>query len=90
MEADLVYFRRRSAEEARAAGRALDVRVRDVHLDLSRRYQERAAELEARQLDPRGRRQTLTKLSGIQARQFLNEQRKFFGNHKLSTKVKRV
>lgn len=51
MEADLVYFRRRSAEEVRAAGRALDVRVRAVHLDLARRYQERAAELEAQQLD---------------------------------------
>ena len=50
MEPDRVYYRRRSAEEERAAAQALDVRVRDVHLDLARRYKERAAELEAQRL----------------------------------------
>ncbi|HEV2594276.1 MAG TPA: hypothetical protein VGU01_03655 [Sphingomicrobium sp.] len=51
MEADLDYYRRRTAEEARAAGQARDVRVRDVHLDLARLYEERAAQIEAQRLD---------------------------------------
>jgi len=51
MEADLVYYRRRAAEEARAAGQANDIRVREVHLDLARRYQERAADLEVQRVD---------------------------------------
>jgi hypothetical protein len=47
MEADLVYYRRRSTEEGAAAVAALDSRVRLVHLDLARRYDERIAEREA-------------------------------------------
>jgi hypothetical protein len=51
MESDLVYYRRRSREEAEAARQALDSRVRDVHLELARRYSERAAELQPGQGD---------------------------------------
>jgi hypothetical protein len=47
MEADLAYYRRRSAAEANAAAAALDPVVRDVHLELVRRYAERVATLEA-------------------------------------------
>jgi hypothetical protein len=47
MEADLAYYRRRSAEEAAAAATALDAKVRSIHLELGRRYAERIAELEA-------------------------------------------
>jgi hypothetical protein len=46
MEADLVYYRRRSAEESLAAAAALDTRVRRVHLDLAQRYLDRVAALE--------------------------------------------
>jgi hypothetical protein len=46
MEADLVYYRRRSAQEAQAAAAALDYRVRQVHLDLSKRYTDRIAAIE--------------------------------------------
>jgi hypothetical protein len=45
METDLVYYRRRSAEEKAAAKAALDPRVRRVHVDLARRYDERIAAL---------------------------------------------
>ncbi len=47
MEANLAYYRRRSAAEANAAAAALDPAVRDVHLELVRRYAERVAALEA-------------------------------------------
>ena len=51
MEADLVYYRRRSDEEAKAARRALDPRVRDVHLALADGYAQRVLELEKRRAD---------------------------------------
>ena len=47
MELDLVYYRRRAAEEAAAAAAAEHVRVRQVHLELARRYEEHVALLEA-------------------------------------------
>jgi len=47
MERDLVYYQRRSAEEARAAAAASDSRVRQVHLDLAKRYEERVTAIEA-------------------------------------------
>ena len=43
MEADLVYYRRRSAEEKSAAAAALHSKVRAVHVELARRYDERIA-----------------------------------------------
>jgi hypothetical protein len=46
MEADLVYYRRRFAEESQAAAAALDSRAQQVHLELARRYSERIAALE--------------------------------------------
>ncbi|HEX8938344.1 MAG TPA: hypothetical protein VF776_08755 [Sphingomicrobium sp.] len=49
MEADLVYYRRRSAEERTAAAAARDQRVRGVHLDLAMRYDERIVALTAKQ-----------------------------------------
>jgi hypothetical protein len=47
MEADLIYFRRRSVQEAAAAAGARDAKVRAVHLELARRYDERVAALAA-------------------------------------------
>lgn len=41
MEADLVYYRRRSVEEKTAAAASSVPRVRAVHLELARRYDER-------------------------------------------------
>jgi hypothetical protein len=49
MEADLVYYRRRSAEERAKAAAACDKRVRAVHLDLAVRYDERVVALAAEQ-----------------------------------------
>jgi hypothetical protein len=46
MESDLVYFRRRAAEEAAAAAAAEHMKVKQVHLELARRYSERVAVLE--------------------------------------------
>jgi hypothetical protein len=46
MESDLVYYRRRAAEEAAAAAVAEHVKVRQVHLELARRYEEHVAVLE--------------------------------------------
>jgi hypothetical protein len=46
MELDLVYYRRRSAEERAAAGAALHSKVRSVHLELARCYDERVQALE--------------------------------------------
>jgi hypothetical protein len=53
MEADLVYYRRRSAEEAQAAAVSVDSHVRDVHLELARRYSERIVALETERTDLR-------------------------------------
>jgi hypothetical protein len=47
MEAELIYYRRRSDQEAAAAQAAHDRNVRNVHLELSRRYQERITLIEA-------------------------------------------
>jgi len=47
MEAELVYYRRRSREEADAASSAEHQRVRAVHLELRRHYEDRIAILEA-------------------------------------------
>lgn len=47
MEADLVYYRRRAAEETAAAAVVAHVRVRQIHLELARRYAERVAALES-------------------------------------------
>ena len=46
MESDLVYYRRRAAEESAAAAEAEHVKVRQVHLELARRYADRVATLE--------------------------------------------
>jgi hypothetical protein len=51
MEVDLIYYRRRWAEEMQASAGALDPRVRDVHLDLARRYDERIAQLERQRFE---------------------------------------
>jgi hypothetical protein len=47
MESDLVYYRRRSAEEGRAAEAARNPKVRVVHLELAARYERCIAEMEA-------------------------------------------
>ena len=47
MEADLKYYRRRTAEESAAAEAARDSKVREVHLELARRYAERISALNA-------------------------------------------
>lgn len=47
MEADLKYYRRRSAEESAAAEAARDSKVRAIHLELARRYTERINSLKA-------------------------------------------
>jgi hypothetical protein len=49
MDADLVYYRRRSAEERAAAAGARNESVRAVHLDLAMRYDERIVALAAEQ-----------------------------------------
>jgi hypothetical protein len=49
MEAELAYYRRRSAEERAAAVNARNKKVRAVHLDLAMRYDERAVALAADQ-----------------------------------------
>jgi hypothetical protein len=51
MEADLVYYRRRSAEEANAAEAAFHPNVRHVHLELAAGYEQRVAELEAERVE---------------------------------------
>ena len=48
MDAELKYYRRRSDEETAAAQAANDGKVRDVHLELSRRYHEKISTIEAR------------------------------------------
>jgi hypothetical protein len=47
MEADLKYYRRRSAEESAAAEAARDSKVREIHLELAQRYAERISSLNA-------------------------------------------
>ena len=47
MEADLKYYHRRSAEESAAAAAARDSKVREIHLELARRYAERIAAMNA-------------------------------------------
>ena len=47
MEAELIYCRRRVEEETAAAACAPDDRVRSIHLELGRRYGERASTIEA-------------------------------------------
>jgi hypothetical protein len=47
MEADLVYYRRRLAEERSAAALALNGKVRAIHLELAAAYERRTAALEA-------------------------------------------
>ncbi len=47
MDADLNYYERRSAEEAAAAALAEDARVREAHLELARRYEQRISSIEA-------------------------------------------
>jgi len=45
--ADAEYFRRRTAQEQRAALRSRDVRVRRVHLEMALRYRALSREVEA-------------------------------------------
>jgi hypothetical protein len=47
MEAELNYYRRRSVEESAAANAAADGKVRNVHLELGRRYNEKISTIEA-------------------------------------------
>lgn len=47
MEADLLYYRRRFAEELAAASAAREAKVRDVHLELAAAYERRSASLES-------------------------------------------
>ena len=45
MEADLSYYKRRSAEETLAAASADNVSAREAHLELARRYEGEIARL---------------------------------------------
>ena len=47
MEAELNYYRRRSVQETEAAAAARDGKVRSVHLELGRRYEEKILTIEA-------------------------------------------
>ena len=47
MEADLKYYYRRSAEESAAAEAARDIKVREIHLEMARRYSDRITALNA-------------------------------------------
>lgn len=53
MEADLVYYRRRSAEEHAAATVARDMKVREIHLELAAAYEQRTTMLEAAHVNTR-------------------------------------
>jgi hypothetical protein len=53
MEADVVYYRRRSAEESAAAEAAVDSRVRQVHLDLAALYADRLTSIETHSTENR-------------------------------------
>jgi hypothetical protein len=47
MESDLIYYRRRAAEETAAAVAVQNMKVKQVHLELARRYSVRVTDLEA-------------------------------------------
>ena len=47
MEAELNYYRRRSLEESEAAASAADAKVRSIHFELGRRYEEKISRIEA-------------------------------------------
>jgi len=47
MDAELNYYRRRAVEETDAAAAAPEGKVRKIHLELGRRYDERASTMEA-------------------------------------------
>ena len=47
MEQELTYYRRRAAEETEAAASSAEGKVREIHLELCRRYDERASNIEA-------------------------------------------
>ncbi len=47
MEAELNYYRRRSVQENAAAAAAHNGKVRSVHLELERRYDEKISAIEA-------------------------------------------
>jgi hypothetical protein len=47
MEAELNYYRRRSVEESKAAAESPDGKVRGIHLELERRYDEKISAIEA-------------------------------------------
>lgn len=47
MQTDLLYYRRRFADERAAAAAAADAKVASVHLELARRYGERIGALES-------------------------------------------
>lgn len=47
VEADLVYYRRRLAEERSAAAASSDAKVRAIHLELAAAYEARTAALSA-------------------------------------------
>ena len=46
MEADLVYYRRRAAEERSAAALAINEKARAIHLELAVAYDRRSARVE--------------------------------------------
>jgi hypothetical protein len=46
MEADISYYRRRAAEESRAAAASTDPHVQRIHLELGRHYDQRISKLE--------------------------------------------
>jgi hypothetical protein len=46
MDTDLAYYRRRAAEEKAAAAAAPHSRVRSIHVELARRYDERIRAIE--------------------------------------------
>jgi hypothetical protein len=47
MEAELNYYRRRSVEESKAAAESPDSKVRGIHLELERCYDEKISAIEA-------------------------------------------
>lgn len=50
MESDVTYYRKRAAEEAARALSAGNAKVRQVHLDLARRYADRVTALETQEM----------------------------------------
>lgn len=47
MQTDLSYYRRRASEERTAALQARDPRVRQVHVELAERYEQRVRDMTA-------------------------------------------